>query len=152
MFKYLLLSATCLTAQTPTVVFIFSGQSNMSAYGQRGQLNPVPTWAQTAANGWEGHPVISSDTPNTQYDHPTLANFPMLYVDSGNSGIMWNGWGAYEGSTPRYSDGTIIEVGSYGPELAFLWEHKSAHATIPLAGIKDAVGGTSIIDWLSPAH
>ncbi len=132
-------------------IFLFAGQSNAQGYGNRGQLNPVPSWAQTAGNGWTGAPTVSSDS-GFQYQHPTLANSPSLYVES-NSGSLssmpGDGWGSYDGQNPPtgFHPG---EQGSYGPELSFLAKYRAAHPTEQIAAIKCVLGGTNILDWLPP--
>lgn len=140
----------CAHAQTPaTRVFVFAGQSNAQGYANRIQLNPVPGWAQTEANGWTGAPTVSYDT-SVQYQHPTLENLPCLYNEN-NTGLMSgvvDAWGAYEGDNPQSGGGTS-EVGSYGPELSFLAKYHADNPTIPIAAIKCVLGGSSIDQWVS---
>ncbi len=117
-------------------------------YASRGQLAPVPTWAQTTAQGWEGHPTQSSDT-GYQFPHPTLANSPSLYVEnnSGDPSLVVDGWGNYDGCNP--STGFHAgEQSSYGPELSFLAKYRAANPGVPMASIKVVVGGSSIEEWL----
>jgi hypothetical protein len=124
-------------------VFIFAGQSNSAGYGKRIQLNPVPSWQP-------GPPDVSSDS-STQYQHPTLANFPMLY-NSNNTGLMagaYDAWGAFQGQTPKYSSGAIGEESNYGPELSFLKMFQEANPSEQVAAVKCVLGGSSIADWLT---
>lgn len=98
-------------------VFVFAGQSNMSAYSPMGILqgsgfftNPgspgsapdyVPGYQQTAGNEWTGASPVSNDS-SIQYAYPTLAANPCLYVEN-VSGQLCNavdGWGSYEKNTP----------------------------------------------------
>lgn len=127
-------------------VFIFAGQSNAQGYGNRIQLAPVPTWAQTSGNGWTGAPVVSSDSA-IQYPHPTLANSPMLYTSNptGLLSSVLNAWCFYEGSNSSSGCG---DESSFGPELSFLRIWQDAHPGSPVAVIKVVLGGSSIGDWL----
>lgn len=125
-------------------VFIHAGQSNAMGYARRIQLAPVPSWAQTEAHGWEGHPTRSSDT-GRQYQRPTAANFPCRYVEYFGRPVA-DAWGRYLGQTPLESG--MAERGEYGVELAFHWRYKEEHPGDEIAVIKIALGGTSIDDWL----
>lgn len=131
-------------------LFLHCGQSNSQGYGNRTQLTPVPSWAQTTANGWEGQPTASADS-GVQYPHPTLANSPSLYVEN-NTGLasgISDGWGSYDGCNPAF--GTHPgEQGSYGPELAFLARWRADHPGEGVACIKCVLGGSSLADWLPP--
>lgn len=130
-------------------VFLFAGQSNAQGYGNRLQLNPVPTWAQTAANGWTGAPTVSC-LSGFQYQKPTLSNFPCLY-NGHNCGLIagvYDAWGVYLGQSPKYSTGLIGEEGSYGPELSFMWKWKQEHLNEEVAVIKCCLGGSAIATWL----
>lgn len=144
----LLATLAIVPARAGTKLFIFAGQSNSQGYGNRTQLPPVPTWAQTTANGWEGHPTQSSDT-GIQYAHPTLANSPSLYVES-NSGSMsslpGDAWGSYDGCNPAtgFHPG---EQGSYGPELTTLAKYRADHPGDEIVVIKVVLGGSSLADW-----
>jgi len=131
-------------------VFLIAGQSNAGGTGVRIQLAPVPSWAQTPANGWTGAPTASSDAPGVQYPRPTLANFPMLY-NSNNTGLMSgvvDAWGRYEGERPTGSG--YAEESSYGPEVAFLWKYREAHPGQRLAAVKCVLGGSGIGEWMPP--
>lgn len=144
----LLLVLLGIPAQAAVKVFIFAGQSNMGGYGDRLQLSPVPTWAQTTSAGWEGHPTQSSDTL-IQYPHPTIANLPMLY-NGNNTGLMSGVidlWGRFEGER-QTAPGVYTEESYYGPELSFLAKYHAAHPTEQIAAIKVSVGGSSIDEWL----
>lgn len=129
-------------------VFVFAGQSNAMGYGDKIQLNPVPGWAQNAANGWTGAPTASSDT-NVQYPKPTPANAPSLYNEN-NSGLIsyvTDGWGPYDGCNPSTGP-QAGERPSYGPELSFLARYRAANPTHSIAAIKCVLGGSSLEEWL----
>ena len=129
-------------------VFIFAGQSNAQGYGKRIQLDPVPSWAQNAANGWEGAPTESSDS-GVQYPKPTATNAPSLYCEN-NSGLLSNvtdGWGTYDGENPAFGFHPG-EQGSYGPELSFLAKYRAEHPTEDIVVIKVVLGGSNIVEWL----
>jgi len=130
-------------------VLLFMGQSNSQGYGNRLQLNPVPSWAQTTANGWTGAPTVSSDS-GFQYQHPTAANAPSLYNENstGLTAGVYDSWGTYDGQSPKYSTGAIGEIGSYGPELSFLAKYRAANPTEQIAVLKVVLGGSSIVEWL----
>lgn len=143
----ILLFSAALFAQQPVQVFIFAGQSNMQGYGNRGQLAPVPTWAQNAANGWTGAPAASSDT-GIQYPHPTLANSPGLYAQNWWVAPFYPAtFGAYSGQAVM-PNGTLQEVGSFGPELSFIAKWQADHPGQKWAALKVGIGGTSVNDWL----
>lgn len=131
-----------------------AGQSNAMGFGKRIQLAPVPTWAQTAANGWDGAPTRSSDS-GIEYPHPTLANSPSRYNEN-NTGLMagvYNAHGSYDGQSPKYSSGGAIgEVGSYGPECSFAQLYRADRPGVELAIVKCVLGGSSIDDWLPEAN
>jgi hypothetical protein len=129
-------------------VFLFAGQSNAQGYGARIQLAPVPGWAQTAANGWEGHPTQSSDT-GIAYPRPTLANAPSKYLENnaGTTGVV-DGWGPFDGCNPSFGY-HAGESSSYGPELSFLQKYRAAFPSDAIGALKVVAGGTSIEDWLT---
>lgn len=134
-------------------VFIFAGQSNSGGYGKRGQLSPVPSWAQTTANGWEGHPTQSSDN-GVEYLHPTLANFPCLYAEFYGKPLV-DVWGRYLGESKHLADAYhptdyYLERDLYGPDVSFMWRWRQDNPTESAAVLKYAIGGTSIADWSPP--
>lgn len=149
--------------------FIFSGQSNMSAYTPMGTLkgsglvsnpaapgsapNYVPGYQQTDTNEWTGSPPASEG--GTVYEYPTDANAPCLYNEnvSGDAARTYDAWGAHVKQFPQFSlSGGLGDGGMYGLELSFLASHYAARPTVPLAAVKCSLGGTSIAsDWL-PAN
>lgn len=152
---------------TARTVFIFSGQSNMSAYSQSiilknsGTVNTgfggspttpdfVPGYAKTAANEWSGASPASIDT-NIQYTYPGLATHPCLYNQAVNITTYYDAWGAYVGSTPDPSTGVVADSSGYGLEMTFLAKHLVAYPSIPLAALKNSMGGSSLGEWC-PAH
>lgn len=124
-------------------VFLILGQSNAQGYGPRGQLYPIPAWANSPTSA-----IVSSDT-GIRYDRPTLENFPMLYAVNGWAAAPPNAWGRFEGEEPD-GYGGYVERDFFGPELSFLWRYKQDHPGERIAAIKCAVGGTSIEDWSAP--
>ena len=137
----------------PTKIILWAGQSNAMGYGNRGQLAPVPTWAQTTANGWEGHPTQSSDT-NIEYPHPTFANAPCKYAEYYGKPLA-DQWGSYLGQSLVKADQYHTqdfweERGSYGPEVSFDRRWREDNPSDNLAYVKVASGGTSIDEWSPP--
>lgn len=149
-------------------VFLFSGQSNMSAYSPMGTLqgsglvtNPgspgtapyyVPSYQQTAVNEWGGAPPASVDT-GVMYPYPTLANSACTYNENirGSDGLF-NARGAYVKRAVTFnSSGALVDVSQYGPEVSFLQRHLAVYPSVPLGAMKVAFGGTSLRgDWLPP--
>lgn len=133
-------------------VHIGSGQSNRSAYPpcinlRDDSLPPpyVPGYAQTALNEWTGAAPVSLDT-GFQYRIPSPANYPCKYVENlaGTVAAIQDGWGTFAKQQPDLS-----VVGSYGPELSFIYRHLQVYPTRGIAYIKVSLGGTSIrADWL----
>jgi hypothetical protein len=139
-------------SQQPIQVFIFAGQSNAGGQGIPTQLDPVPAWAKNAASGWTGAPTASSDS-GIRYEHPTLANAPMLY-NATVGGTIVDMWCQYEGSVPAVAwpsqqpTGSCVEQSFYGPELSFLARYRQDHPGVRLAAIKVGLGGTGLNEWM----
>lgn len=148
-------------------VFVFAGQSNMSAYsplstltGSRAATNPghaynppddVDDSDKTALNEWTGASPASPDS-GAQYAYPTDANAACLYNEnvSGLADRFYDSWGTHVKSFGQYNlGGTVADGGTYGPELSFLYRHLSAYPSTPIGAVKQALGGSSLrSDWL----
>lgn len=144
-------------------VFLFSGQSNASAYSpsitlqDSGLVYPtyggsptapdyVPGYAKTAINEWTGAPPASIDTATT-YTHPALSTHPCLYNQAVNVTTYHDSWGSYVGATPHPDTGVVSPSSGYGLELAFLTRHLAMFPDTPLGAVKASMGGSSLGDW-----
>ena len=148
LFSVVLTIWASLASAQPVKVFIFAGQSNAQGYGRTIQLAPVPTWAQTAANGWTGAPTVSSDT-GFGYSHPTLAQ-SVRYANNNSTTTIPVGWGRFVGER-QTTAGVFGEMDQYGPEMSFVQRYRADHPTDQIAVLKIVLGGSSIEDWLTGA-
>lgn len=129
-----------------TKIFIFSGQSNAGGHGQYLQTYPVPTWAQNAANGWDGSPLASSES-GVQYPRPTLTGLPYKYNANNWGGANVDAWGTHFGQRPVAGGGQQGEE-FFGPELSFAYKYRADHPTEDVVFLKQTVGGSSLEEWL----
>lgn len=131
---------------TPTKVFIFAGQSNAGGHGQYLQLNPVPSWAQNTANGWDGSPLASFES-GIQYNRPTLTTLPYGYNANNWGGSNVDAWGTHFGQRPLAGGGQQGEE-FFGPELSFAYRYRADHPTEDVVFLKQTVGGSALEEWL----
>lgn len=130
-------------------LFIFAGQSNAQGYGNYNQLDPVPAWAQNAANGWTGAPTVSSDT-QIQYERPSPTVCPFLYIgnDSGLAIDQPTTFGPFLGCNSATASYHAGQASLYGPEMSFMSRWAADNPGVPAAVLKVVLGGSSIADWL----
>ncbi len=148
------------TRPATRLVHIWAGQSNVSAYSQMVILGPsanVAGFAKTNLNEWTGASPVSTSS-GLQYNFPTSVNAPCLWNENTNGtiGSVYDGWGPvlkqYPNSSGVLQNTSQNASGSYGPEFSFMMSHLANNPSVPLAGIKVSLGGTSLAsDWM-PAN
>jgi hypothetical protein len=113
-------------------VWLFAGQSNMEGYGVTVQLAPVPKWAQNPTDGWEGHPLWSSDD-HTIFPTPASLGLNIPYSNGYDPLSLIRQFGAGSG---------------FGPEISLTELIQQANPTWNMAVVKVGIGGTSLSgDW-----